>query len=131
MPLPAMSPMTRPRRLVAEGEEVVVVAADVAGLDADAGVVEGFERRQSLGEEAGLDLAGDLELLCGAAFGLDLCGGSLALLLDLAGDLVGADQFEAVAVDVVKAGEGDSRRWSAAAAGGSGRRGSARARRWC
>src|ERR1700737_4133043 len=44
--------------LVAEGEEVVVVAADVAGLDADAGVVEGFERRQGLGEEAGLNPAG-------------------------------------------------------------------------
>ena len=31
--------------LMAEGEEVVVVAADVAGLDADAGVVKGFEGR--------------------------------------------------------------------------------------
>ena len=49
--------------LVAEGEEVVVVAADVAGLNADASVVEGLQRRESLREEAGLDLAGDLELL--------------------------------------------------------------------
>ena len=32
---------------------------------------------------------------------------TLALLLDLAGELVGADQFEAVAVDVLKAGESD------------------------
>src|SRR5882757_8105767 len=84
--------------LVAEGEEVVVVAADVAGLDADARVVEGFERRQGLREEAGLDLAGDLELLCGAAVGLDLCGGNLALLFDLAGELVCANQFETVAI---------------------------------
>ena len=94
--------------LVAEGEEVVVVAADVAGLDADAGVVEGFERREGLGEEAGLNLLGDLELLGGAAFGLDFLGCDLALLLDLAGELVGADEFEAVAVDVLEAGEGDS-----------------------
>jgi hypothetical protein len=96
-----------PEPLVAEGEKVVVVAADVAGLDADAGVVEGFERRQGLGEEAGLDLAGDLEFLRGAAVGLDLRRCSLAFLLNFAGKLVGADQLEAVAVDILKAGEGD------------------------
>src|SRR6202035_3592585 len=81
---------------------------DVASVYADAGVVEGFERRQGLREEAGLDLAGDLELLCGAALGLDLRGGNLAFVLDLAGELVGANQFETVAIEILKAGEGDS-----------------------
>src|SRR5271170_3626551 len=57
--------------LVAEGEEVVVVAADVACLDAGACVVEGLEWRESLREEAGLHLAGDLQLLKCAAIGLD------------------------------------------------------------
>ena len=65
--------------LVAEGEEVVVVAADVAGLDADAGVVEGIELGEGLGEETGLDLLGDLELLGGAALGLEAFGGVTAL----------------------------------------------------
>ena len=35
-------------------------------------------------------------------------GRDLALLLDLAGELVGADELEAVAVDVLEAGEGDA-----------------------
>ena len=64
--------------------------------------------RQGLREETGLDLLGDLELLCGAALGLDLFGGDLTLLFDFAGELVGADQLEAVAVDVLKTGEGDA-----------------------
>ena len=65
--------------VAAEIEEVVVVSADVAGLDADAGVVEGLEHGQGLGEELGLDLLGDLELLGGAAFGLELIGDGSAL----------------------------------------------------
>jgi hypothetical protein len=93
--------------LAAEGEEVVVVAADVAGLEADTSVVEGFERWESLRKEAGLDLAGDLELLCGTAIGFDLRDGELAFLLDLAGEFIGANQLETVAVDVLKAGKGD------------------------
>ncbi len=36
--------------LVAQGEKVVVIAADVTGLDAEAGVVEGLERGLALGE---------------------------------------------------------------------------------
>ena len=107
MPLPAMSPMTRPS-LIAEGEEVVVVAADVASLDTDTGVVEGLERGEGLGEETGLDLLGDLELLGGAAIGFDLLGCDVSLLLDLARELVGADQLESVAVEVLKAGESDA-----------------------
>jgi hypothetical protein len=94
--------------LVTEGEEVVVVAADVAGLDADAGVVEGVEWGKGLGEEAGLDLLGDLELLGGAALRLEAFGGVAALALDLASDLAGAEEFEGVAIDVVEAGDGGS-----------------------
>ena len=93
--------------MAVEGEEVVVVAADVTGLDAGSGVVEGFEGRQGLREEAGLDLAGDLKLLGGAAIGLDFFGRTATLLLDLAGKVVGADQFKTVAVDVLETGERD------------------------
>jgi hypothetical protein len=96
------------KTLVAEGEEVVVVASDVAGLDADAGVVEGIERGKGLGEETGLDLLGDFELLGGAAFGLEAFGGVTALGLDLASDLIGAEELEGIAVDVVEAGDGGS-----------------------
>ena len=92
--------------LVSEGEEVVVVAADVAGLNADAGVIEGVEGGEGLREEAGLDLFGDLEFLSCAAFGLDLLRGEQALLFDLAGELVGADEFKGVAVDVLEASVG-------------------------
>src|SRR5262249_28068069 len=92
--------------LITEGEEVVVVAADVTSLDADAGVVEGFELGEGLGEETGLNLLGDLEFLGGAAIGLNLFCGDSPLLLDLAGELVGTDKLEAVSIDVLKAGEG-------------------------
>ena len=92
--------------LVSEGEEVVVVSADVAGLNADSGIVECVECGEGLREEAGLDLLCDLELLGGAALGLEFLGGDEALLLDLAGELVVADQFEDVAVDVLETGVG-------------------------
>jgi len=62
----------------------------VAGLDADARVVEGFERREGLGEEASLDLFCYFELLRAATLGLEAFGCLAALALDLAGDLVGA-----------------------------------------
>ena len=91
--------------VVAEGEEVVVVAADVTGLDAEAGVVEGLERGQRLGEELGLDLLGDLELLCGAAFGLDVVRCALALGLDLAGELIGAESSKVLPSMSAKAAE--------------------------
>ena len=55
--------------LLAEIEEVVIVATDFAGLDADAGVFQGFERRLGLREKTGLDLLGDFDFLGGAAFG--------------------------------------------------------------
>ena len=116
---------------VAEREEVVVVAADVAGLDADSGVVEGFERGERLGEETGLNLPGDLKLLCGATFGLDFFDCVAALALDLASDRVGAEEFEGVAVDVVEACDGGSEDGAVGAGDGSGRHGCATVRRWC
>ena len=94
--------------LVAEGEEVVVVTAYVAGLDADAGVVKGFEQREGLGKEARLDLLGYFELLRAAALRFDAFGCLAALTLDLASDLVGAEELEGVSVDVVEASDNAS-----------------------
>lgn len=60
--------------VLAEVEKVVVIAADLAGLNADAGVFQSGERRQSLREEAGLDVLGDFEFVGGATLGSLLCG---------------------------------------------------------
>ncbi len=84
----------------AEGEEIVVVAADVAGLDADAGVVEGLERGRGLREEPRLDFAGDLQLLFETALGFDALGGGAALVFDEAAHFVGAEELEGIAIDV-------------------------------
>src|SRR5260370_13811202 len=78
--------------LAAEVEEVVIVTADFASLDAEAGVFEGFERRLRLREEPSLDLFGDFDFLCGAAFGLQPLGKGAALSIDGVGDLVETDQ---------------------------------------
>src|SRR6266481_755703 len=54
---------------LAEVEEVVIVAADLASLNADARVFESGERRQGLREQTRLHVLGDFEFVRGAAFG--------------------------------------------------------------
>ena len=88
---------------VAELEEIVVVAADLARLDAHARVVEASERRKRLREEARLDLLGDFEFLSGTALLLDLFLSRAALLFDGVSDLVETEECEGVAVGVAKA----------------------------
>src|SRR6266852_3294796 len=90
--------------LLAEIEEVVVIAADFAGLDADAGVFEGLERRLGLREEAGLDLFGDFDFLGGAAFGLLFLGDGAAVGFDGVGHFVETDEAERIAVNIAEAG---------------------------
>ena len=90
---------------MAEIEKVVIIAADLAGLDADAGVFESGERRESLREEAGLDVLGDFEFVGGAALGFLLCYDNAALLFHRVGQLVEADEREGIAVDIAEAGD--------------------------
>src|SRR5262249_16814372 len=65
--LPGNVAQHQPQPVRAESQEVVVVAPDLAGLDANTGVVETPQGRHSLREEPELDLFGDLELMRGAA----------------------------------------------------------------
>ena len=60
--------------VLAEIEKIVVVASDLAGREAQAGVFEGLGLGMDLGEQAGLDLLGDFQFLGGAAFGLESSG---------------------------------------------------------
>ena len=57
------------------------------------------------GKRRAWTLLGYFELLRAAALCFDAFGCLAALTLDLAGDLVGAEEFEGVAVDVVEAGD--------------------------
>lgn len=54
----------------AEIEEVEIIPADLAGLEAETSVLEGPGLRLNLGKQASLDLLGDLDFLGGAPFGL-------------------------------------------------------------
>ena len=90
----------------AETQEVVVIAADGAGLVADAGVVERREFGEVLREEARLHLFGDFEFLGGALLGFEAMPLLAALEFDGAGDFVEADQGEEVAVGIAEAAEG-------------------------
>ena len=74
--------------IVAEVEEVVVIAADLAGLDADAGVVEGAKRRLRLRKEPRLKLLCDLQLLKGATLGFALLGKDALPGFDFAPDFI-------------------------------------------
>lgn len=91
--------------LAAEIEEIVVVAADMAGRETETGKFESFERRQSLGEEAGLHLLGDFEFLSSAALGFEFLGRGAALGFNGVSDFVETDEGERVAVGIFETGE--------------------------
>ena len=91
--------------VAAETEKVVIVAADLASLMANTGVIERGELRKSLGKQARLDLLGDFDFLGGAAFGFEaLCLGPM-LGFDGVGDFIEADQGEGVAVRIAETAE--------------------------
>src|SRR5712692_10895408 len=92
----------------AEVEEVVIVAADLTSLDADAGVFESSEGREGLREQPGLHVLGDFEFVRGAALGFLLFGDDATLRFHGMGELVEADQREGVAVDIAEAGNDSS-----------------------
>src|SRR5262249_57676275 len=80
--LPGNGPQPEPQPVRAESQEIVVVAPDLAGLDANTGVVETPQGRHSLREEPELDLFGDLEFVRGAALGFQFFRGRTTLRLD-------------------------------------------------
>ena len=89
----------------AEIEEIVIIAADFASLDAKAGIFERFQGRQSLREETRLNLFGDFEFLGAAAFGFEPVGKGAALRFDGLGHLVEADQRKGIAVEIPETGK--------------------------
>src|SRR4051812_49359110 len=91
--------------ILAEMKEVVVVAADLASLDADSGVVEGPQWWERLRKEARLDLFGDVEFMSGAPFRFEFGCGGTALCLDCLGHFVKAHQGEGIAVNILEAGK--------------------------
>ena len=95
----------QPEAPAAQVEKIVVIAAHLAGLDASARIFDGFDRRQSLREEPGLYLFGNLQFLCGAAFRFQLRGKLPALRFDLPIDLVEAHQLKRVSVHIPEPGE--------------------------
>jgi len=89
----------------AEIEEVIVIAADLACLNAETGVFEGFERGLRLGEEAGLDFFGDGDFLCGAAIGFEAGGKGAALGFDGVGFRVEAHERKGITVGILETGK--------------------------
>ena len=91
--------------ILTQMKEVVVVATDLASLNADARIVECFQGWKGLGEESGLHLLGDLQFLSGAAFGFKLLRCGAPLCLHRLGHFVEAHQREGIFVDILEAGK--------------------------
>src|SRR5262249_55992029 len=68
-------------------------------------VVESAERRQRLGEEPGLHLFGNFQLLSGAALGFELLGHLAALRFEFTTRRVNADKPKGVPIHIFEAGE--------------------------
>ena|ERR1700739_1779129 len=84
----------------AEIEEIVIIPADVASLETEAGKFKRLEGWQSLRKKAGLHLLGNLELLRGAALGFQLFSDGTALRFDGMGDFIETDEREGVAIGI-------------------------------
>jgi len=91
--------------VVTEAEEVVIVATDLAGLMANAGVVECSELGEILRKEAGLDLLGNIDFLGGALFSFEALLLGAALGFHGVSDFIEADKRENVAVGIAETAE--------------------------
>ncbi len=94
--------------MLAEIEEIVVVATHAARLHARPRVFQRPHRWQPLWKEPRLYLHRDLELVRRAALGFLLFGGGATLRLDRATDLIEADERERIAIDVLEPREGSA-----------------------
>ncbi len=70
--------------MLAEVEEVIVVASNLAGGETQAGVFESLGLGMDLREQAGLELLGDFQFLSRAAFSFELLGEGAAMSFDAA-----------------------------------------------
>src|ERR1051326_4531269 len=86
-------------------KEVVIIAADLARLHADAGVIERLHRGKALGEEPRLHLPRNFHLVRGTARRLPAFFFRATLRLHSVRHLVDADQHKTVSVEVFKPGE--------------------------
>jgi len=99
-----MSPITSPSCLSTQIKKIVIVAADLASLNANTSIVECAKGRQRLGKEPCLHLFCNLEFLVGAAFRFQLLGNSAAFCFDLLAHFVTARKAEGVPVQIFKTG---------------------------
>ena len=91
--------------LAAQVEKIIVVAANLAGLNANSRVFEGAEKRNSLGEEPALNLFGDFQLLRSPALGFEFGRDSATLCFDSVSDFIEADERKGIAVGIFETGE--------------------------
>src|SRR6266567_898524 len=91
--------------LLAEIEEVIIIATNFAGLDAKASIFKSFQGRLRLGEEPGLDLLSDFEFLGDTAIGFQPVSKGAALCFDGLGHFIEAHQRKGIAVKIPKTGK--------------------------
>ena len=75
----------QPQALLTEIQKIVVIAAHLAGLDANARIIERAKGRQRLREKPGLHHACNFQFLGRTAFEFQLLGDGAALLLPARG----------------------------------------------
>src|SRR5262245_36712798 len=101
-PLPRDVTNHKAEPVAAQVQEVVIVAANLARLDAHASVLECADGRHGLRKQPGLYLTRDVELVSDAALRLRSFGDLAALQLDLTGDGIHADQRKRVPIGVLE-----------------------------
>ena len=95
-------PDEQPDLLLPESEEIVVVAPDMAGLDAGARIIQRPERGKGLRKQPGLHLFCDFQFLGQAPFRFEPLSIRAALRLNLPAHLIGAKQVEGILIRIAK-----------------------------
>ena len=90
----------QPQALLAEIQKIVVITADMAGLNANARIIERATGWLSLREEPRLHHARDFQFLGCAALGFQLPGDGAALFVQRAADLIESDERKRIPVDI-------------------------------
>src|SRR5215468_247404 len=96
---------------MAKIKKVIVVAADLACLEANTCIIESVHSRQNLGKESRLYLFGNFQLLGSATFGFQLLGSSATLLFDMLRQFVATHENESVPVEILKTRKSTTPRW--------------------
>ncbi len=88
---------------MAEIDVIVVIAAHLASLDADARIIERAKPRLRLRKKPGLDLLGNLQLLRDAALGFLPFSRRAALRFHFACHFIKTDQSERISIHIPEA----------------------------